>query len=168
MAPGAPDAKHAERAYHVAFSITVKNFIPEEIPAGGFQIAPMIDVVFVIMLFFMVMAGAVKVENELNTTLPGSAESSGDTDFVDEIIITIAENGEVALNDEPFDSPENTMLPRLRDTLMRLKQNADNAKTPAVVTIVSDPNAKYSRTINVLDALAVAKIETVTFSVSDE
>ena len=33
----------------------------------GFQIAPMIDVVFVIMLFFMVMAGAVKVENELNT-----------------------------------------------------------------------------------------------------
>ena len=28
----------------------------------GFQIAPMIDVVFVIMLFFMVMAGAVKVE----------------------------------------------------------------------------------------------------------
>ena len=35
----------------------------------GFQIAPMIDVVFVIMLFFMVMAGAVKVENELNTQL---------------------------------------------------------------------------------------------------
>ena len=30
----------------------------------GFQIAPMIDVVFVIMLFFMVMAGAVKVERE--------------------------------------------------------------------------------------------------------
>ena len=40
------------------------------------QIAPMIDVVFVIMLFFMVMAGAVKRENELNTTLPGSAETS--------------------------------------------------------------------------------------------
>ena len=38
----------------------------------GFQIAPMIDVVFVIMLFFMVMAGAVKVEHELKTALPGS------------------------------------------------------------------------------------------------
>ena len=42
----------------------------------GFQIAPMIDVVFVIMLFFMVMAGAVKVENELNTQLPGTASTS--------------------------------------------------------------------------------------------
>lgn len=146
----------------------MKSYIPEEVPAGGFQIAPMIDVVFVIMLFFMVMAGAVKVENELNTTLPGSTESSSATDFVDEIIISISESGEVALNDEPFDSPQSRDLPRLRDTLMRLKQNADNAKTPAVVTIVSEPNAKYSRTIDVLDALAVAKIETVTFSVSDE
>jgi biopolymer transport protein ExbD len=146
----------------------VKPFIPEEVPAGGFQIAPMIDVVFVIMLFFMVMAGAVKVENELNATLPGSTESSSATDFVDEIIIGISEAGEVTLNDEPFDSPESRDLPRLRDTLMRLKQNADNAKTPAVVTIVSEPNAKYSRTIDVLDALAVAKIESVTFSVSDE
>ena len=128
----------------------------------------MIDVVFVIMLFFMVMAGAVKVENELNTTLPGSTESSTATDFVDEIIISISESGEVALNDEPLDAPDSRDLPRLRDTLMRLKQNADNAKTPAVVTIVSDPNAKYSRTVDVLDALAVAQIETVTFSVSDE
>jgi biopolymer transport protein ExbD len=146
----------------------VKPFIPEEPPAGGFQIAPMIDVVFVIMLFFMVMAGAVKVENELNATLPGSTESSGATDFVDEIIIGISEAGEVSLNEEPFDSPQSRELPRLRETLMRLKQNADNAKTPAVVTIVSEPNAKYSRTIDVLDALAVAKIESVTFSVSDE
>lgn len=146
----------------------MKTFVPEEIPVGGFQIAPMIDVVFVIMLFFMLMAGAVKVENELNTTLPGSVESSEGTDFVDEIVISIAENGEVALNDEPFDTPESQLLPHLRETLLRLKQNADNAKTPAVVTIVSDPNAKYSRTVNVLDALAMAKIETVTFTVSDE
>jgi biopolymer transport protein ExbD len=51
---------------------------------------------------------------------------------------------------------------------LRLKQNADNAKSPVVVTIVSDPQAKYSRTVNVLDALAVAKIETVTFSVSED
>ena len=33
----------------------------------GFQIAPMVDVVFVIMLFFMVLAGSVKVENSHNT-----------------------------------------------------------------------------------------------------
>jgi biopolymer transport protein ExbD len=146
----------------------MKNFVPEEAPAGGFQIAPMIDVVFVIMLFFMVMAGAVKVENELNTSLPGNAESSGNTEFVDEITISIAETGEVMLNDEPFDSPTSTELRQLRDTLQRLKQNADNSKNPTVVTIVSEPQARYHRTVAVLDALAFAKIDTVTFTVSDE
>ena len=134
----------------------------------GFQIAPMIDVVFVIMLFFMVMAGAVRVENELNTQLPGTASTTDSTDFVDEQIINISDNGAVALNDEEFDSPQSKELPQLKATLMRLKQNADAAKTPAVVTIVSDEQAKYSRTIDVLDALAVAKIDNVTFTVNEE
>src|SRR5438094_506132 len=91
----------------------------------GFQIAPMIDVVFVIMLFFMVMAGAVKIENELNTQLPGTAATSSSTDFVDEQIINISDTGEVSLNEEPFDSAQSKELPQLKATLMRLKQNAD-------------------------------------------
>jgi biopolymer transport protein ExbD len=134
----------------------------------GFQIAPMIDVVFVIMLFFMVMAGAVKVENELNTQLPGSVETASSIDFVDEQIITISNNGEIALNDEPFDSATSKDLPQLKGTLMRLKQNADAAKTLAVVTILSDAQAKYSRAIDVLDALAAARINNVTFTVAEE
>jgi biopolymer transport protein ExbD len=146
----------------------MKHFVPEELPMGGFQIAPMIDVVFVIMLFFMVMAGAVKVENEYATTLPGNAEAPSATEFFDEIIINISEAGEVSLNDEPLAAPENRDMQRLRGTLLRLKQNADNAKTPALVTIVSDPSARYSRTVDVLDVLAQAKIETVTFTVGEE
>jgi len=134
----------------------------------GFQIAPMIDVVFVIMLFFMVMAGSVKVEKELNTKLPGVAITTAPTDFVDEQIITISPQGDITLNDEPFDSPSNTDLPQLKATLMRLKQAGDAAKSPVLITIVSDPQAKYRRTINVLDALAVAGIGNVTFTVSED
>jgi len=134
----------------------------------GFQIAPMIDVVFVIMLFFMVMAGAVKVEKELNSQLPGRTETSNSTDFVDEQIITISDTGEVSLNDEPFDTPDSRDLPQLKATLMRLKQNADDAKSPCTVTIISDETAKYSRTVDVLDALAVAQITSVTFTVNEE
>ncbi len=148
----------------------MKRFDPNVGGEGnlGFQIAPMIDVVFVIMLFFMVMAGAVKVERELNTKLPGTAETSGPTDFVDEIIINIAENGEVLLNDEPMDTPTSKDMTQLRGTLLRLKQGSDAAKAPTLVTVVSEPEAKYSRTVDVLDALAVAQIENVTFTVSDE
>ncbi len=134
----------------------------------GFQIAPMIDVVFVIMLFFMVMAGAVKVERELNTQLPGNAETSNATEFVDEQVITISEPGEVSLNDEPMDTLTSREMPALTATLIRLKKASDEAKSPCMVTVVSEANAKYSRTVDVLDALSVAGITNVTFTVSDE
>jgi biopolymer transport protein ExbD len=134
----------------------------------GFQIAPMIDVVFVIMLFFMVMAGEVKVEKELNSQLPGVSETSAPTDFVDEQVINIAEDGGVTLNDEPMDNPASHDLPQLKATLTRLKQASDAAKSPTIVTIVSDEQAKYSRTMDVLDALAVARIDNVSFTVNDD
>ena len=148
----------------------MKRFDPNASSDGalGFQIAPMIDVVFVIMLFFMVMAGAVKVERELNTKLPGNAETTGPTDFVDEIVINIAENGEVLLNDEPMDTPTSKEMPHLRGTLLRLKQTSDNAKAPTLVTLISEPEAKYARTVDVLDALAVAQIENGTFTVNED
>ena len=150
-------------------SRTIKR-IALDVNAGtvGFQIAPMIDVVFVIMLFFMVMAGAVKRENELNTTLPGNADTSTNTEMVDEIIITVAEDGTVSLNDEAMDDAKNPALPQLTASLTRLKQASESSKSPLAVTIASEEQAKYSRTIDVLNACAAAKIANVTFTVSEE
>lgn len=139
----------------------------DESPHLGFQIAPMIDVVFVIMLFFMVMAGAVKTERQLSTTLPGTAETSTSTELPDEQIITIAPDGEVALNEEPLDPPSSTDLPRLSATLSRLKQSSLASKSELLITIVSDEQSKYSRTVDVLDACALAQIANVTFTVSE-
>ena len=134
----------------------------------GFQIAPMIDVVFVIMLFFMVMAGAVKVEKELNQKLPGTVETAKSVEFTDEILINIAENGEVMLNEEPMDPIGQRQMKRLTASLMRLKQGGDSAKTPVLVTIISEPDAKYSRVVDTLDALALAGITNVTFTLNAE
>ncbi len=134
----------------------------------GFQIAPMIDVVFVIMLFFMVMAGSMKKERNFNTKLPGIALTSEPTDFVDEQIITISSDGQVSMNDEPMDGIKDTALGQLKATLVRLKAATDAAKGSLLITIVSDPQAKYRRTINVLDALAECKVNNVTFTVAEE
>jgi len=148
----------------------MKRFDPHADNEGtlGFQIAPMIDVVFVIMLFFMVMAGAVKVENELNQKLPGTVETTNSADFTDEIIINISENGEVLLNDEPMDPAGKHQMPRLTASLMRIKQGGDSAKTPVLVTVISEPEASYARVVDTLDALAYAEITNVTFTLTEE
>src|SRR5215207_7076875 len=98
----------------------------------GFQLAPMIDVVFVIMLFFMVMAGAVKVEKELNCTLPGTVDTAKEAPFAEEQVIAINARGEVSLNEEPIGTADDRTLNNLRATLMRIKANCEAAKTPAV------------------------------------
>ena len=145
--------------------------IETEASTIGFQIAPMIDVVFVIMLFFMVMAGAVKVERELKTQLPGIAPSTPTDEQVmpDEIIVGVEESGAVTLNEEELDKSDDKALPNFTSSLARLKQEADNRGAKVLVTIQAEEQAKYERVIDVLNSLAKAKVANVTFTVgSDE
>ena len=141
--------------------------MPVANPDVGFQIAPMIDVVFVIMLFFMVMAGAVKVEHELKTVLPGNVETAKETEMPDELTIAVADNGQVSLNDEAISTPQDKELVQLYQEMKRAKQNADSGKTKLLVTVQAEETARYERVINVLDVLAQAEVNNVTFSVAE-
>lgn len=130
----------------------------------GFQIAPMIDVVFVIMLYFMVMAGAVQVENAHNTKLPGTVQvEKSDTPMPDEIAIRIEDDGQVYLNDDALDGPEVKVLTELAANLDQLRQSSDASRSEVLVTIYANEQAKYERVIDVLDALTLARITNVTF-----
>ena len=129
----------------------------------GFQIAPMVDVVFVIMLFFMVMAGAVQVENTHNTKLPGTIPTKDDTPAPDEIAIRIEDDGQVFLNDDPVDTPAAKNLPELAKNLIDLHNVGVAASSEVMVTIYANELARYERVVDVLDALTRAKIGNVTF-----
>jgi biopolymer transport protein ExbD len=151
---------------------SAKSKHPMEVEAVnlGFQIAPMIDVVFVIMLFFMVMAGAVKVERELKQQLPGVNVVSADNapEMPDEITVGVEESGHVTLNEEELDPPDSKTMPNFVATMMRLKQEADGRKAKVLVTIQAEEQAKYERVIDVLNCLAKAQVSNVTFTVGEE
>lgn len=129
----------------------------------GFQIAPMIDVVFVILLYFMVAAGSQQKENSHNTKLPGTVPPEGPSEMPDEITIMIEDDGQVYLNDDPLDGPEQKDLQELAGSLIQLKQASENAGSKALVTVYANELAKYERVVDVLDALTRAKIADVTF-----
>lgn len=123
----------------------------------------MIDVVFVIMLFFMAMVGAMKVEKAHNTKLPGKVESVKATNLPDEIAIRIEDDGQVYLNDDPLDAPEIKNLPELASSLNQLRESSDASKSEVLVTIYANEQAKYERIVDTLDALSRAKISNVSF-----
>lgn len=148
----------------------MKRVQPEETPNLGFQIAPMLDVVFVILLYFMVLAGTIKVENEIKTTLPGSAEVAtevADDTPPDEVVIGISAENEVSLNDDPIGNPNDVEMKDLYVEMRNLADAALQSKTKIIVTVAAEENVKYDRIMNVLDVLAKANISNVTFSTTE-
>jgi biopolymer transport protein ExbD len=129
----------------------------------GFQIAPMIDVVFVILLFFIVQASDIQVENAHVTKLPGTVELKEGIVTPDEIAVRVEDDGQVYLNDDPLDTPEAKMLPEFASNLNQLRESSDASKTEVLVTIYANDLARYERVVDVLDALSRAKISNVSF-----
>lgn len=133
----------------------------------GFQIAPMIDVIFVILLYFMVMAGQVQKENAHNTKLPGTEASTTEPVVTpDEVSVLIEEDGQVYMNDEPMDTPDSKELPQLASSLSQLEQSSRQMDSKLLVTIYANEVSKYQRVVDVFDALSRAQVSNVTFQAS--
>jgi biopolymer transport protein ExbD len=129
-----------------------------------FQIAPMIDVIFILILFFMCSAGAVKTENHLISSLPGTAQSDSPVNIPDEQLIQITNEGKVMLNDQIYDGATMShQMPELRATLKRFLESSKANKTEAMVTIAPESYANYQRVIDVMNACAGAQIRNVSF-----
>ena len=126
----------------------------------GFQIAPMVDVVFVLMLFFMASAGSQVVEKELNLNLP-AGQSSTSTSTVTPIIIDIGPDGTVSMNDETYGLPNDKNLLKLKAWLTNARETFGD-KDPVIVR--PNPDTKHERIIDVLNAAAKAEIKNLTFS----
>ena len=126
----------------------------------GFQIAPMVDVVFVLMLFFMASAGSQIVEKELRVNLPSGASSNNGASITP-IIIDISSDGAVSINTENYAAPADKDLKRLKDWL---KNAVDTLGDKDPVIIRPSPDTKHGRIIDVLNAAAYAKIKNLTFS----
>ena len=132
------------------------------------QMGPMIDMVFLLLVFFMVSAKPVKQESDINIGLPGTVAQEEALEIPDEQRIQIQPNGQVVLNDQPMDSPASAEMPALLSTLKRFKESADSNKSEALITIDADDAANHERIVQVLNACAQAKITGVTFADAGE
>jgi biopolymer transport protein ExbD len=128
------------------------------------QMGPMIDMVFLLLVFFMVTAKPVRQESDINLGLPGTVSQDETLDIPDEQRITIRADGQVILNDQPMDAPSSEELPTLLATLKRFKESADANRSEALLTIQADDGSKHQRIVNVLNVCAKAKITGVTFA----
>jgi len=128
------------------------------------QMGPMIDMVFLLLVFFMVTARPIKQESDISLGLPGTVSAEETVDLPDEQRIRIDEDGSIILNDSTLGEPDDEKLEALVTTLKRFKESADANKTDALVTLDAADGALHQRIVDVLNACARADITGVTFS----
>lgn len=131
-------------------------------------ITPMIDCVFLLLIFFMVTSTLHRQEADISFALPGVAQQADSVEIPDEQIIEIYEDGRIILNGLEYDSPANPELPELTEMLERFRATAAANKVEAMITIAPDPKIRQQRVIDVLNACAAAKVQNVTFAVEEE
>ncbi len=132
------------------------------------EIAPLIDMVFLLLVYFMVTASLVRSEAELGIRLPGALAQAQTVDMPDEQILEISEAGRIVLNGREFDNALSQELPELTSTLAAYKQSADLNRAEAMVTIMAHGKAKHQRVIDVMNSCAAAGIKNVTFTTGGE
>lgn len=136
------------------------QFMEEE----SFEITSLIDIVFLLLIYFMVTATILQEESDLSISLPAPPPPGATPPPpAEELIIDIQANGQILVNSEPVDDIASRDLPELRRTLTRAKQLAELTGGRAMVVIQANEDSVHQRTIDVLNAAASARIRFVTF-----
>lgn len=131
-------------------------------------IAPMIDVVFLLLIYFMVSSTLERQEADLSFQLPGTVEQEEPVEIPDEQIIEIREDGQVIVNDYPYDNPDARQLNELAAMLTRFREASAANKSEAIVTVSPAAMVAHAQIVKVMDACSRAGIEAVNFALGDD
>ena len=131
-------------------------------------IAPLIDAVFLLLIYFMVTSSLEKQEADISFELPGTVEQEEPVELPDEQIIEIREDGQIVVNEYNYDAPGAKRLIQLQAMLTRLQEASVANKTTTQVTIAPDQKTKHSIIIRVMDAVSAAGITGVNFAIEPD
>jgi biopolymer transport protein ExbD len=127
------------------------------------QIAPLIDVVFLLLIYFMVTAALIKKEGDISFMLPSNVPADTMVQIPVEVLIEITAEGAVMVEGMRF-SQDDTNLSDLVTQLRGLKDIAEAQQSPFYVNILPNHETVHRRVIDVMDACAAAGVKNLSFS----
>ena len=132
-------------------------------PEFGLQIAPLLDLLFVLLLFFMVSVGTRTQESELGIHLGAGHSPTNSTVAIPPIILRVDPLGQIYWNELPIGSASSKDLTELQARLTdKMNQTGEQ---PAVI-VVPDQSTRQERLIDVLNVAGAAHVHNLTLGVS--
>ena len=131
----------------------------EAIPDPEFSMAPLIDVVFQMLVFFLVASswGAVQKEKQLDLELPSAQSSSAQKQEPDELVIDVRRDGGVVLRGREVD----------RGALQSQLADLGRANPRLPVTIRGDRLVHHEDIVAVMDACGLAGLSNLAIGTLD-
>ena len=120
----------------------------------GIQLVPLVDVLLLLLIFFLLTWNAARNENELDVKVPKASAAREKSAPIGDVVVNVKADGNVVVNRRTLTGPELTEL------LKGLAQlNAEQA-----VVIRGDEAGAYKNIINVLNICTEAGITNVAFA----
>ena len=120
----------------------------------GFQIAPMVDILLVLLCFFIVTWSFAKKELDLKVRVPSAQNAAESASVVNQTVLNVRPDGTVIWN--------NKAVPR-SELLTRLKELSGLFPDYSII-VRGDEHAEWRRISDVLDTCREANIWNVAFA----
>jgi len=120
----------------------------------GFQIAPMVDVLLVLLVFFIVTWNFAITENELDVKIPSAAAAKEQQPVANQTVINVRKNGTVVMNRKEL---------TLDDLRAKLTQLSKLFPDYAII-VRGDEQLSYKDLMAVMDVCRQANIWNVAFA----
>ena len=120
----------------------------------GIQLAPLVDVLLLLLIFFLMTWNAARNENELDVKVPKASSAKEKMAPIGDVIVNVKADGNVVVNRRTLSSAE---LTQLLKGLVQL--SADQA-----VVIRGDEAGAYKNIVNVLNICSEAGVTNVAFA----
>jgi len=130
----------------------------EQKQGPAIQMAPLIDMVFITLIFFMTLSVFYQIESEINISVPKAKEAKITQRSPGEIVINIRTDGTVVVNQQKLTHGE------LRAMLQKISSLFPNQ--PVIVR--ADRKTYHEDVVRVLDACASANIWNIAFATTKE
>ncbi|HEY8650501.1 MAG TPA: biopolymer transporter ExbD [Chthoniobacterales bacterium] len=120
----------------------------------GIQLAPLVDVLLLLLIFFLLTWNAARNENELDVKVPKASAAKEKSAPIGDVVVNVKADGNVVVNRRTFTGPDLTTLLK---GLVQL--NADQA-----VIIRGDEAGAYKNIVSVLNICSEAGVTNVAFA----
>jgi biopolymer transport protein ExbD len=120
----------------------------------GIQLAPLVDVLLLLLIFFLMTWNAARNENELDVKVPKANAAKEKAAPIGDVVVNVKSDGNVVVNRRTLSAPE---LSELLRNLVQL--NAEQA-----VVIRGDEAGAYKNIVSVLNLCSEAGVTNVAFA----